>query len=404
MRIALATVGTTGDVVPFVALARGLTAAGHEVTAVSWELHRPAFDDAAASFAEAGPVTTRQQIAETASRAATAGSPLAQVAVLRDFHLRDAAAHYRRLRDVLPGHDLVVLHGIHTLAEAAVRDEGLAWASAVFDPVLLPTATAPPAGMPGLGPLNRLEWWLLDRMLRGQDKPLHAALREAGSAAAGQLTMFRARSPRLHLVACSPAIAPPPSDLAATIHFTGAWFDPTPPTPLPPPLGDFLAAGSPPVVVSFGSMAAPDPPALLTAVIAGVRDAGRRVLVQGTSVGLDGDDVMTIGPVDHRALFPRAAVVIHHGGAGTTHAAVAAGVPSVVVPHVGDQPFWARQLHRLGVAPGPLDVRGVTAETVRTRITEALAEPMRTAAERLGRAVADEDGVGAAVALVSRMG
>jgi UDP:flavonoid glycosyltransferase YjiC (YdhE family) len=258
--------------------------------------------------------------------------------------------------------------------------------------------------MPGLGPLNRLEWWLLDRMLRGQDKPLHAALREAGSAAAGQLTMFRARSPRLHLVACSPAIAPPPSDLAATIHFTGAWFDPTPPTPLPPPLGDFLAAGSPPVVVSFGSMAAPDPPALLTAVIAGVRDAGRRVLVQGTSVGLDGDDVMTIGPVDHRALFPRAAVVIHHGGAGTTHAAVAAGVPSVVVPHVGDQPFWARQLHRLGVAPGPLDVRGVTAETVRTRITEALAEPMRTAAERLGRAVADEDGVGAAVALVSRMG
>ncbi len=124
MRIALATVGTTGDVVPFVALARGLTTAGHEVTAVSWELHRAAFDGAATSFLPAGPPTSREEIADTASRAAAAGSPLAQVAVLRDFHLRDAADHYRRLREVLPGHDLVVLHGIHTLAEAAARDAG----------------------------------------------------------------------------------------------------------------------------------------------------------------------------------------------------------------------------------------------------------------------------------------
>jgi UDP:flavonoid glycosyltransferase YjiC (YdhE family) len=239
-------------------------------------------------------------------------------------------------------------------------------------------------------------------MLHGQDKPLHAALQEAGSASAGRLTMFRARSPRLHLVACSPAIAPPPSDLAATTHFTGAWFDPTPPTPLPTPLENFLSAGTPPVVVTFGSMAAPDSAALATAVTEGARRAGRRVVFQGASTDLAGDGVLAIGHVDHRALFPRAAAVVHHGGAGTTHAVVAAGVPSVAVPHVGDQPFWARQLHRLGVAPGPLDVRGVTAETVRTRITEALAEPMRTAAERLGRVVADEDGVGAAVAHVSR--
>jgi UDP:flavonoid glycosyltransferase YjiC (YdhE family) len=401
VRIALATVGTNGDVVPFVALARGLTAAGHQVTVVSWELYRDAFAGAGGAFFGAGPATTPQEIAETAALAAAAGSPLDQVAVLRDFHLRHATDHYRRLLEVLPGHDLGVLHGIHTLAEAAARDAGLAWATAVFDPVLLPTASAPPAGMPALGPLNRLEWWLLDRMLRGRDKPLHAALREAGSPAADQLTMFRARSPRLHMVACSPAIAPPPADLAATTHFTGAWFDPTQPAPLPPSLERFLADGPPPVVVTFGSMAAPGQAGIVSATVAGVRKAGLRAVVQGGEASVDGD-TLGIGPVDHRALFPHAAAVVHHGGAGTTHAAVAAGVPSIVIPHVGDQPFWAMRLHRLGAAPAPLAAKDVSADQVAARVTVATGEPMRRTAEALGQALRTEDGLATAVGLLER--
>jgi sterol 3beta-glucosyltransferase len=401
VRIALATVGTTGDLVPFVALARGLTAAGHDVTAVSWELHRDAFDGAAGAFFAAGPATSPEEIADTASRAAVAESPLDQVSVLRDFHLRYGADHYRQLLELLPGHDLVVLHGIHTLAEAAARDAHLAWASAVFDPVLLPTASAPPAGMPSLGPLNRLEWWLLDRMLRRQDKPLRAALADAGSPSARTVTMFRARSPRLHLVACSPSIAPPPPDLAPTTHFTGAWRDPAPPAALPAGLDQFLDAGPAPVVVTFGSMAAPDHAvAVADAVVAGVRDAGQRVVLQGGLAEVDGDDVMTIGPVDHRALFPRAAAVVHHGGAGTTHAAVAAGVASVVIPHVGDQPFWAARLHQLGVAPAPLEVTAVTPEAVRDRVVQATAEPMRLAAKHLGQIVAGEHGLQTAIGLL----
>ncbi len=402
MRIALATVGTTGDVVPFVALARGLTAVGHDVTAVSWELHRDAFEGAATAFFAAGPLVTRQEIADTASRAAAAGSPLAQVAVLRDFHLRYAADHFQQLRELLPGHDLVVLHGIHTLAQAAALDARLAWASAVFDPVLLPTATAPPAGMPSLGPLNRLEWWVLDRMLRRQDKPLRAALETAGSASADQVTMFRARSPRLHLVGCSPRIAPPPSDLASSTHFTGAWVDPTPPAPLPAVVEAFLAAGPPPVVVTFGSMAAPDPAALASAVVSGIHDAGNRAVLQGGPAMVEGDDVLSVASVDHRALFPRSAAVVHHGGAGTTHAAVAAGTPSVVIPHVGDQPYWARRLHRLGVAPAPLEVAAVNSDAVRERVAQAAAEPIRAAAQRLGQVVAAEDGVRAAIGLIER--
>ncbi|HET7521431.1 MAG TPA: glycosyltransferase [Candidatus Limnocylindria bacterium] len=401
MRIVVATVGTTGDVTPFAALSEAMRAAGHDVTAVSWELHRQAFERAGARFAAAGPTTSWGDISTTAARAAAAGSPLAQVAMLRDFHLRDAAAHYRTLRELLRGHDLVLLHGIHTLAEAAARDEGLTWASAVFDPVLLPTASAPPAGMPRLGPFNRVAWRMLDGMLRRQDGPLRAALEAAGSPSAAAVTMFRSRSPRLHMVAVSPHIAPPPPDLGASTHFTSAWLRQDTPEPLPAELDAFLA-GDAPVVVTFGSMAAPDLGALMAATAEGARSAGRRVALQGDAPVAAADGVLRIGAVDHRALFPRAAAVVHHGGAGTTHAAVAAGVPSIVVPHVGDQPFWAARLAALGVAPKPLTLEA-TAHEFRGAVETAAAPAMRDAAARLGAQVRGERGVERAIALLERL-
>ena len=83
---------------PFAALAEALAARGHAVTAVAWELYRAAFEEAGVAFVAAGPATTMQDIAATAARAAAVNSPLAQVAVLSDFHLREAGAHYRAPR------------------------------------------------------------------------------------------------------------------------------------------------------------------------------------------------------------------------------------------------------------------------------------------------------------------
>ena len=93
--------------------------------------------------------------------------------------------------------------------------------------------------------------------------------------------------------------------------------------------------------------------------------------------------------------------VIHHGGAGTTHAAVAAGVPSVVIPHVGDQPYWAARLHRLGVAPSPLDLKAVTSDAVRERVVRGHhgADSGGSADASAGR-VAAEDGLQAAIGLI----
>jgi sterol 3beta-glucosyltransferase len=400
MRIALATVGTTGDVRPFATLATRLVERGHDVTAISWPVHRTALSQAGVQVEVAGPHADPARIATVAAEAAERG-PMEQVAILRDFHLADGESHYRRLRELLPGNDLVLVHGIHALAQAAAMDLGIPWATAVFDPVLLPTASAPPPGMPSLGPANRLLWGMLDRMLQRTAKPLDDLLQRAGSSQRG-LALFRARSPMLHLVACSAAIMRVAPDLPTTTHVTGAWLDRSTPSALPTGLEAFLADGGPPIVVTFGSMAgAPD-----EEVAAGIRtllDAGRRVVVQGAGPEAS-PSLLRIGAVDHRALFPRAALVVHHGGAGTTHAAVAAGVPSVVVPHVGDQRYWADRLHRLGVAPAPVPVRTLSGAALAEAALTAASDPrMREAARTLGARLADEDGVSSAVALLERV-
>jgi sterol 3beta-glucosyltransferase len=396
MRIALATVGTSGDVRPFAALGRALLDRGHAVTTVSWPVHREALTLTGGHFIAAGPHVDSWAIRETAERAAAERNPLRQVEVLRDFHLTQAPAHYRALLDALDGRDLVLIHGIHSLAHAAVLDLGAPWATAVFDPVLLPTRSAPPAGMPNLGPFNRLAWWLLDRMLARPAAALEAALAESGSPQRG-LPLFRARSPLLHLVACSPAIMRVPPDLPRSTHVTGAWVPPGPPAALPADLETFLGDGEAPIVVTHGSMSAL--PAL-DAVVSRLGALGRRVVIDGVP-GEGATSVIRIADVDHRALFPRAAVIVHHGGAGTTHTACAAGIPSVVVPQIGDQRYWADRLYRLGVTPRPQAAGDLAPDALVAAIEVAGSDvAMRKRAEELGRRLRGEDGIGVAVGLL----
>ncbi len=399
MRLALATVGTSGDVRPFAALASALAHRGHQVTAVSWSLHGPTFDGSGAGFQPAGPATTNADIAQTAVRAAAERSPTAQVAVLRDFHLRDAGQHYRQLRELLEGQALAVIHGIHSLAQAAADDAGVPWASAVFDPVLLPTASAPPAGMPSLGPLNGLAWRMLDRMLRPLDRPLHEALGAAGSRS--RPSLFRGRSPLLHLVACSPSIIAVPPDMPATTHVAGWWPPVADPRSLPPDLGHFLDAGEAPVVVTFGSMTGEAASAVTRTIVDITGRTKRRIVVQDGETAIEAQ-VAHVGAVDHRLLFPRAALVVHHGGAGTTHAVASAGIPSVVVPHVGDQRYWAGRLHRLGVAPPALKL-DARPDAVARALTAASDDRMRAASHALAAQLADDHGLERAVELIEAL-
>ena len=136
---------------------------------------------------------------------------------------------------------------------------------------------------------------------------------------------------------------------------TGAWmFDDT--RPLPNDVVAFLDAGDPPIYFGFGSM--PVAEGTSAPLIQAARATGRRAIVSrgwgGLAVVDAGPDCIEIDDVNHRALFGRVSTVVHHGGAGTTHAAARAGVPQVIIPMFGDQPFWASRVSGLGVGASVL--------------------------------------------------
>src|SRR5205823_6139108 len=125
----------------------------------------------------------------------------------------------------------------------------------------------------------------------------------------------------------------------------------------------FLAAGPPPVIVGFGSMVPADPAALAIVVTAALRRAGLRAVVQGLPVAA-APDLHVVGETPHGALFPRLAGVVHHGGAGTTAAALRAGVPSLLCPFFGDQSYWAGRVAALGVGPAPVPSKRLTVDAL----------------------------------------
>jgi UDP:flavonoid glycosyltransferase YjiC (YdhE family) len=159
------------------------------------------------------------------------------------------------------------------------------------------------------------------------------------------------------------------------------------------------------VFVGFGSMT-PTHERLHDIVTAAVERAGVRAVVQSGWAGLRpaGDDILLVGDLPHDWLFPRTAAVVHHAGAGTTGAGLRAGVPAVPVPVLLDQPFWADRLHRLGVAPQPLPLHELTADTLTDALRSCLDRPTyRDRATELARRVRADDGAAVVLSLITQL-
>ncbi len=198
-----------------------------------------------------------------------------------------------------------------------------------------------------------------------------------------------------------------PADWPAHWQVTGYLFDDDPDWTPPQALCDFLAAGEAPVYIGFGSMPDSKPQATTRMLIDAVQQAGKRAVILTGWAGLNADDlpenVYILKYAPHSWLFPRMAAVVHHGGAGTTASGFRAGVPTVIVPHNGDQPYWGRRAWQLGVGTQPIPRKKLTTDKLAAAIREATTNhEMQSRAAELGTKIAAEDGVGMAVETVQR--
>lgn len=199
------------------------------------------------------------------------------------------------------------------------------------------------------------------------------------------------------LLAASPLLVPPAPDWPAHHHQTGHIVDPTV-TPIPADLADFLTTS--PVFVGVGSFTDATGAEGLDILADAARRAGRPIVTLAPAPHLAGrrsEHLFAATGVNLDELFPRVAGVVHHAGAGTAHAALRSGRPSVGVPLGVDQPYHADRLHRLGLGPAPVKFTRLTPERLAVLIDELVASPRTPgyearAAELAARARA-EDGL-----------
>ena len=412
MKIGIQTWGSEGDVRPFMALAAGLRSAGHEVTLVVTDVTGKDHASLGAAFGvpviHAGrfPPDLVKHVGETLVRETNV---LRQVnRILRGLFEPAAPDMLREAKRLCQENDLVIGHffsyPLNIAAELAGRPH-----IAVFLAPLLPSSSYPPPGVPALGrTLNALFWKIGGMVMNRMFLPRINSMRAAEGLPSFRNVMGEAfLSSRLNLVASSPSLFPTPPDWDDTIQQCGSFH--LPENRRQQQLQDsvrlFLAAGPPPVYMTFGSMSAADPLSEETArlFMDAARLAGCRVIIQTGARPPDTvpTDVLHLRQVEHHLVFPRCAAVVHHGGAGTSHAASRAGCPSIVVEHVTDQAFWGGVLHRAGIASAILHRRTITASILARAIRTVLGSTdMRERARVVGERMRQEDGVTRAVAMI----
>lgn len=201
-------------------------------------------------------------------------------------------------------------------------------------------------------------------------------------------------------LAADSALGPLPTTPDIEVFPTGAWILEDS-TRLAHEIEEFLVRGEAPIYLGFGSMPAPE--GASRTLVDAARAVGRRVLLSRGWAELSLIDnapgCIAVGDASHRALFPRVAAVVHHGGAGTTASAARAGVPQVVVPMYGDQFYWARRVRMLGIGSS---VEGtLTTEALATALWEALELSVASRSRSVAQQLRSDGAVVAARRLVT---
>ncbi|KRA45886.1 glycosyltransferase [Devosia sp. Root635] len=407
MRFSIHTLGTRGDMQPYLALARELRRRGHDAMLVA-----PA--QFAAMAAE-----------EAVEFAALPGAflDLLESREVKDVIGKSSAGfgagfkllkHYRGMMGALLDAEWqaaqafrpdAILHHAKALGAPHIADRlDIPRFLASPLPGFTPTSAFPTPVLPfaNLGPLNRISHAL---MIHGGSVMFSSTVGGWRETTLGLPRRGKTGKPAGTLYGYSPHVLAKPADWGADVAVTGYWFLDKEGWEPDADLAAFLAAGDAPVYVGFGSMPGAEPEQLTGMVVEGLRRARKRGVIATAGGALQriegGRDMYFIAGAPHDRLFPLMHATLHHGGAGTTGAALRAGKPTAILPFLGDQPFWARRVQQLGVGPVALDKHKMTVDDLAATFRAMDGAEMRQRAYALGAAIAGENGAGAAADFIA---
>lgn len=420
-KVVLATVGSLGDLHPFIALGQALSAHGVNVLIASAAEYRSKVEAAGLGFHSLRPAFEELQRDLGMSR-----SELVRRVVQRnDFLFRKLVLPYLRVayEDMMAataGADLVLPSSLGFGARLAAEKRGIPWIAVVLQPMMFLSSYDPPL-LPGFGWLSaalrefgptptRHALWLLKKAVNTVFGPLHALRADLGLPPAAQDPLFDGQFSSGGAIGLySRLLGEVQPDYPQPTSIVGfATFDSENglATGLDPKLRDFLDAGSAPLVFTLGSLVVNSPGGFYRESVSASRSLGRRaVLLVGELTTrefaqLNSPDVFACPYAPHSQLFPRAAAIVHHGGIGTLAQALNSGRPHLIVPYFADQLDNAARAERLGVAQvlSPSRYRAASASRA---FVQLLGESRYAAcARRVGETLAAEEGAEGAARIV----
>ncbi|MCB9455142.1 MAG: glycosyltransferase [Anaerolineaceae bacterium] len=401
MRIVIIAAGTWGDVRPNVVLGQGLKHEGYEVILVAAEKFRAWIEGRGLSF-----VGLSLNIQALLDELTNNENLLQAVKWMRKI-APTAEQMGKEIMDVIRDGDVLLMNEAGVALVNGVLEAKKVRLILINMQPYVPTAEfsgmLPP--LPNWVPVptpvynqwagnfvRRSQWWTMGKYgnhLRTQNLALSKQTWK------NHREMLN-RTPSLLLV--SPHVIPHPSDWQSHHQITGYLFDQDVEWTPPQDLLDFLADGEKPIYIGFGSMRDRKPEATTRLVLEAVKCTGNRAILLSGWAGMGAenmpDDVFLLNFAPHTWLFPRMAAVIHHGGAGTTAAGLRAGIPSVIVPIIADQPFWGRRIHELGAGTAPIPHNKLTVEKLAGAINSATSNALiKRCASELGDKITSENGL-----------
>lgn len=411
MRVLLTSHGSTGDIYPVIRLGRALVEAGHLVRFATVSLFREEIESAGIEFVYLPPDWDQSGFAEAMRDLTKAKNALDTLRIIYSESLPFIDEIIEILRLELVRADVFVSSYVFANLCALARRAGVPCAVATFAHNVVPSSGYPPEGLPRLlmmpafirRPWNRMLWRATDRVLCWQiNRVVGEVMARHGM---GRAESFALEPADRVLVTVSPALFLPKRLWGPRFKFTGylRWQSPEDPQ-LESDLEAFCEGQRVPIL-TFGSVTFDEARKVMTRFMRNWPE-GKKIIIQSGWAGLTierpHNSMMRVGRVSHDQLFRYASMVIHHGGAGTTASVLHAGIPNIIIPHIGDQWFFASEVKRLGVGlevkrkKWPEDLPKAVRSVERSK---KIQERARTVAAQL----ALEDGPAAAVAALESL-
>jgi UDP:flavonoid glycosyltransferase YjiC (YdhE family) len=415
MKIGIQTWGSNGDIRPFIALAAGLTNAGHSVTLVVSSIDNRNYQETCETLGihylqiPAHIDFDMQDFAQRSFRMNTLQWLIALLEVSFFPYEQDI---YQAAQRLVADNDVIIGHHFLYPLKLAANKYHKPHISVTFCHAAIPTTLHPPFRFPDLGRIiNRWQWRLLDRAFDWVLKKRLSRLWFAeGMQPFKHVFDSLLSSDLLNLVAVDAFLCPVNNEWQAVNQLCGFLNLPENAEQWQPSttLQTFLAQGEKPVYMTFGSIQQAVPEWSMELFINAARLANCRAIIQTSSstypADTQQDNVFFIGRHPHQPLFQHCAAVVHHGGAGTSHAATLSGCPSIVIPFMDEQLFWGCELQRAGLAPKPLPAKHATAEKLAERIKTVLhSTDMEKRAQHAKQTISPTQGVVNAVALIEQL-